>query len=734
MATVPVDDTESTYSWESPKVRESDLKRKQVARGWTLLWLAYQATGVIHGDIGTSPLYVYSSTFSSNPSREDVLGAVSLIIWTLTLMVSVKYVFIVLYADNEGEGGTFAVYTLLSRYCQIATADPRTSHLTKMERHATNELPHGNRGVRTFLEKSKIARIGLQILAVGGVSLLLADGVLTPAQSVLGAIQGIEVATPDISNSVIVGVSCGILVVLFVLQPLGIHRISSAFAPIVIIWLLFNAAFGIYNLALHDYTVLKAFSPYFAGDWFVRNGTTGWLNLGGILLAFTGVETLFADLGAFTRGAIRLSWFALAYPCLLLAYIGQGAYMLDDPSAWSNPFFKTVPPGMFYPSLVFAILAAVVASQATITGCFQLLTQIMSSSYFPQLRVKHTSDTFHGQVYIPVANWILMVGTVIVTAVYNNTTKIGHAYGACVVLVTFITTNMIALVAVTVWRIHPAIVLLVWLPFVSLDGLYLSSVLTKVPDGAWFTIMLAAVLTLLFALWRYGKESQWARESQNRIQLADLLNKPDSNGRITFTSLYGGYELANIDGFGIFFDKSGCQVPEVFEEWLKKFHAQTNVGVLVHLRALDIPRVSSDDRIEIIRTGLPNVYRVILRHGYKEHSITPDLAHLIYGEIRKAILAGANICSDPRASDSKTEGQMKDVAITQCVQTLDSAFEKQHLYIVGKQHMRVSAKSNIARRMLLETYLWIRENTRSKFERWDIPIGDVVQVGFVREI
>ena len=204
---------------------------------------------------------------------------------------------IVLRADDEGEGGTFAIYTLLARYCNLVKRDPRANNLIKIERYATNEIAPSNRGIRDWLEKSTIAHAILKILAVFGVSLIMADGILTPAQSVLGAIQGLEVVDPDITKGTIVGVSCAILIVLFLVQPLGVHRISSAFAPIVIIWLLFNASFGIYNLVVYDWRVLKAFSPFFAGDWFMRNGRQGWLDLGGILLAFTGVEALFADLG-----------------------------------------------------------------------------------------------------------------------------------------------------------------------------------------------------------------------------------------------------------------------------------------------------------------------------------------------------------------------------------------------------------------------------------------------------
>lgn len=280
-----------------------------------------------------------------------------------------------------------------------------------------------------------------------------------------------NVVNPNISTGTIIGVSCAIIIVLFMLQPLGIHRLSSTFAPIVIVWLLFNAASGIYNLATYDYSVLKAFSPYFAGAYFVRNGTSGYLSLGGTLLAFTGVEALFADLGAFSRRAVQISWLGLAYPCLLLAYVGQAACISQNQGVYSNPFFNSVPPGTFYFSLVIAILAAIVASQALITSTFQLLSQVMNASFFPHIATKHTSTKFHGQVYIPIANWLMMIGTVIVTAVYNNTTSLGNAYGVCVIFVTFITTNMVSLVAVLVWRVHPALVFAVWLPFITLDGL-----------------------------------------------------------------------------------------------------------------------------------------------------------------------------------------------------------------------------------------------------------------------
>lgn len=294
--------------------------------------------------------------------------------------------------------------------------------MVRIERHLTRDMPPAGKTARSIIERSKIAKIALKMIGVIGISMVVADSVLMPAQSVLGAIQGIRVVRPDLGTSAIVGISCAIIVMLFFIQSLGTSKIGTCFAPIVVAWLLFNLSSGIYNLAKHDHTVLRAFSPYFAFAYLIRNGTGGWKSLGGLLLAFTGVESLFADMGAFGKRAIQLSWLFLAYPCLLMTYIGQAAFISDDGSqtAYANPFFYSVPPGTFYFSLVIAILAASVGSQALITSSFQLLSQAMRLSYFPHIKMIHTSRAFHYQVYIPFANFLLMVGSIIVTAVYNN--------------------------------------------------------------------------------------------------------------------------------------------------------------------------------------------------------------------------------------------------------------------------------------------------------------------------
>ncbi|KAF2473712.1 potassium transporter [Lindgomyces ingoldianus] len=645
---------------EDLDIKDGDLKRKQIFKGWVLLWLAYQSTGVIYGDIGTSPLYVYSSTFSSEPSYTDLLDALSLIIWPITLIITVKYVCIVLCAGGEDEGRTFAMYSLLARYCNISVHDPKTRSTIKSERYDSNSLRSSNKNVRSFMEQSSLSRGTLKALAVFGVSLILADGILTPAQSVLGAIQAS-----------------------------GYSKIGNAFAPAVLIWLLSNICFGIYNLVKHDYTVLKAFSPYFARDFLAR------------------VEALFANLGAFSKRAIQLSCLCFAYPSLLLAYIGQAAFISHDPSAFSNPFFNCVPPGMFYLSL------------AMIASLSQLLSQVMNMSYFPQIKLVYTSKRSYGQSHIPVANLLLMIGTVIVTAVYNNTTSLGQAYGVCVILVTFITINIIALL----------LLITIWLPFVALDGIFLSSAITKVSDGAWFTLLLAFPLASICILWRYGKRSST---------------------------------------LGIF-DKVDDLVPTVYLEFLRKFEAQQEVHVFLHLRALSKPYVSAQDKYTIQQTSLPNCYLMTIKHGYNDRAINADLGRIIYEELREGIVQSIDIpdyYSSSITSEPSSRSQISDSAVTPArrapssphpgspstsavegtmlvneswierrLTALYAAYKHQVVYIVGKEQIRLLVdKNNLFKRAVLGSFIWSRENTRTNPAQWRLPVEKLVEVGFVKEV
>ncbi|KAF2682249.1 potassium transporter [Lentithecium fluviatile CBS 122367] len=751
---------------------EGDYKQKQIFSIGQIFVLAYQATGVIYGDIGTSPLYVYSSTFTEAPDRQNLLGALSLILWSITLMVTIKYVLIILRADNDGEGGTFSTYSLLSRYANISNRDPREATMIRMERQLTQDLGRSTKTVRSTIEKTRFFRNLLKTIGVLAVSMVMADGVLTPAQSVLGAVQGLSVVKPDITKPTIVGVTCAILILLFLLQPLGISRITIVFSPVVMLWLALNAGFGIYNLARYDYTILKAFNPYYGFDYLIRNKYEGWRSLGGILLAFTGVEALFADIGAFSRQAVQISWLGYAFPCLLLAYSGQAAFISEHPDAYSNPFYNCVPKGWLIPSLIIAIAAAIVASQAMITATFQLLAQIMKLSYFPQIKVVHTSKKYHGQLYVPAVNWLLMIGTVLVAAIYNNTTSLGNAYGVCVMFVTFFDTSMVTLVAILVWRIKPYFVLLPWATIACLDGAFLSSALVKVPDGAWFTILLATLLASIFILWRFGKEQQWFAEAEDRFPTTHFV-KTNDDGRLQLTEMYGGKNVSSIEGFGIFFDKAGETTPIVFSQFIRKLTTAPEVIVFFHLRPLEIPSVAYEDRYHVSRLAIPNCYRLVVRHGYMDEVITPDLASLIYEKVRNHIVAraldregerqpapmatGTDLgnttdltkinakldvsekteslpsSSDPSARQAPTP-TLSASSTTARLTSIERAFNHEVLYIMGKEQMKVRTGTSFVRKVLLQAFLFIRDNTRTKIASLDVDRDRVIEVGFVKDV
>jgi KUP system potassium uptake protein len=522
----------------------------------------------------------------------------------------------------------------------------------------------------------------------------------------------------------------------------------------------------------YDHAILKAFNPYYGFDYLIRNKYEGWRSLGGILLAFTGVEALFADVGAFSRQAVQISWLGYAYPCLLLAYSGQAAYISEHPDAYSNPFYNSAPSGWLIPSLVIAIAAAIVASQAMITATFQLLAQIMKLSYFPQIRVIHTSKDYHGQLYVPAVNWLLMVGTVVVAAVYNNTTSLGNAYGVCVMFVTFFDTCMVTLVAILVWRIKPYFVFLPWLTIAALDGAFLSSALVKVPDGAWFTILLATLLASIFILWRFGKEQQWFAEAEDRFPTTHFVKTVD-DGRLQLTEMFGSKKVGSIEGFGIFFDKAGETTPIVFSQFIRKLVTAPEVIVFFHLRPLEVPSVAYEDRYHVSRLAVPNCYRLVVRHGYMDEVVTPDLASLVFEKVRNHIVTraldregerqsvptatGTDLgktadlskinaklsvtekdeslpsSSDPSARQAPTP-TLSNSSTTARLTCLERAFNHEVLYIMGKEQMKVKSGTGIVRKMLLHAFLFIRENTRTKIASLDVDRDRVIEVGFVKDV
>jgi KUP system potassium uptake protein len=340
-----------------------------------------------------------------------------------------------------------------------------------------------------------------------------------------------------------------------------------------------------------------------------------------------------------------------------------------------------------------------------------------------------------------------MVGTVVVAAVYNNTTSLGNAYGVCVMFVTFFDTCMVTLVAILVWRIKPYFVFLPWLVIACMDGTFLSSALLKVPDGAWFTILLATILASVFILWRFGKEQQWFAEAEDRFPTTHFVKTNDA-GDLQLTEMFGGKVLSRAQGFGIFFDKAGETTPIIFSQFIRKLVTAPEVVVFFHLRPLDQPSVLPSDRYHVTRLAMTNCYRLVVRHGYMDEVITPDLAALIYDQIHKHIVSRALDREGENSSSSGTESKAPIVtgdftpsirapstgSTSSRLEALERAFNHEVLYIIGKEQMRVKRGTNLLRRAVLETFLILRDNTRAKIASLKVPMDKVIEIGFVKEV
>lgn len=400
----------------------------------------------------------------------------------------------------------------------------------------------------------------------------------------------------------------------------------------------------------------------------------------------------------------------------------------------------------------------------------------MKLSYFPQIQVKHTSKVYYGNFYIPVVNWLLMIGAVLVAAIYNNTSSLGAAYGVCVMFVTLFDTILVTIIAVLVWRIKPYYIFLPLVAIACVDGTYLSSALVKVPGGGWFTILIACLLACVFILWRFGKEQQWNSEAEDRFQTTHFV-KTNENGKLELTERFGGRELSSMGGVGIFFDKEGDTTPIVFSQFIRKLVTAPEVMVFFHLRPQQKPTVPIDMRYSVTRLAIPNCYRLVVDHGYKDEVFTPDLTALIYDHVRTHIVTRAadrkrssaappskrrssgilkNSSSAAQSDVSAPATDVEDVSLSverarkRARQTsshslatsstaarldaLDRAFKDEVLYIIGKEQMRVKEGTNIARSVLLKAFILLRDNTRAKVQSLSVPIDKVIEVGFVKEV
>ncbi|KAL8134476.1 hypothetical protein AgCh_009486 [Apium graveolens] len=577
------------------------------------LMLAYQSLGVVYGDLSTSPLYVYRSTFTgklhTHQNPDAIFGAFSLIFWTLTLIPLLKYVIIVLSSDDNGEGGTFALYSLLCRHAKFSLLPNQQAadeELSAYKYGPPGQYPSSS-PLKRFIEKHRKSRIALLIVVLLGACMVIGDGVLTPVISVLSSVSGLEAASNFTQGEVLL-IACVILVSLFALQHAGTHRLAFAFAPIVLIWLVSIFSIGLYNIIHWNPKIVSAISPHYIITFFKETGTDGWISLGGILLSITGTEAMFADLGHFTAMSIRLAFITVVYPCLIVQYMGQAAFLSKNISSIPNSFYDSIPDPVFWPVFIIATLAAIVASQAIITATFSIVKQCHALGCFPRIKVVHTSKHIFGQIYIPEINWILMILTLAVAVGFQDTTLIGNAYGLACMTVMFITTFLMALVIIFVWQrsIFMASAFLIFFWFI--EGIYLSSAIIKIPQGGWISLLLSCIFLFVMFVWHYGTRRKYNFDLHNKVSLKWLLGLGPSLG------------IVRVPGIGLVYSELATGVPAIFSHFVTNLPAFHNVLVFVCVKSVPVPFVSPEERFLIGRI-CPRpyrMYRCIVRYGYKD--------------------------------------------------------------------------------------------------------------------
>ncbi|KAE8659447.1 Potassium transporter 11 [Hibiscus syriacus] len=591
--------------------RLRNMYKEKKSSALLLLRLAFQSLGVVYGDLGTSPLYVFYNTFPGKiEDPEDVIGALSLIIYSLTLIPLLKYVFVVCKANDNGQGGTFALYSLLCRHANIKTIpnQHRTDEeLTTYSRSTFHEQSFAAKTKR-WLERHVFRKNALLILVLVGTCMVIGDGILTPAISVLSAAGGIKVNHPQMSNGVVVVVAVVILVGLFSMQHYGTDKVSWLFAPIVLIWFLVIGGIGIFNIWKYDSSVLKAFSPIYIYRYFKRGGKDRWTSLGGIMLSITGTEALFADLSHFPVSAVQLAFTAVVFPCLLLAYSGQAAYLMSNRDHVVDAFYRSIPDSIYWPVFVIATAAAIVASQATITATFSIIKQSLALGCFPRVKVVHTSKKFLGQIYVPDINWILMILCIAVTAGFKNQSQIGNAYGTAVVIVMLVTTLLMTLIMILVWRCHWILVLLFTGLSLVVECIYFSAVLFKVDQGGWVPLVIAAAFLLIMYVWHYGTLKRYEFEMHSKVSMAWILGLGPSLG------------LVRVPGIGLVYTELASGVPHIFSHFITNLPAIHSAVVFVCVKYLPVYTVPEEERFLVKRIGPKNfhMFRCVARYGYKD--------------------------------------------------------------------------------------------------------------------
>lgn len=573
-------------SGTQPALTETATLESRHDSGRYLGVLCLGALGVVFGDIGTSPLYALRECFFGEHAmavtRANVLGVLSLVFWALVLVISVKYLAVVLRADNRGEGGILVLVSLLKG------------------------PPEG----------AKVSGKRYAYLACGlfGAALLYGDGIITPAITVLSAVEGLKVAT-NVFEPWILPIAAAVLVGLFVLQKRGTAGIGALFGPVMLVWFAVLAVLGAWQITRVP-GVLLAVSPHHALRFFAEHGTAGFLILGSVFLVVTGGEALYADMGHFGARPIRITWFALVLPALLLNYFGQGALLLTDPRASDNPVFKMGPGWSLYPMVVLATMASVIASQAVISGAFSLTRQAIQLGYMPRLRIDHTSAKEIGQIYLPTINWLLMVACIWLVFEFGSSSRLAAAYGVAVTSTMVITTILIAVIARESWGVKAWVAYLLAGLFLVVDLAFFGANIVKIGHGGWFPLFVAALVMVVMTTWKRGREI-----------LADRLRESTLPEKLFLEDVEKRDPL-RVPGTAVFMDRTGEGVPPSILHNLKHNKVIHERVVFVTVVTDEVPHVRRRDRIKVRKLGR-GFWRATIHYGFMQDPNVPQALRLL---------------------------------------------------------------------------------------------------------
>jgi len=540
--------------------------------------LAFGALGVVFGDIGTSPLYtlqeIFSSDYGLQVSRASVFGVLSLVFWALLLVVTVKYVIFVMRADNKGEGGIMALMALAQ--------------------HSVRGLPK--------------LRWLVAVVAIFGAALFYGDGVITPAISVLSAVEGVKVAAPALTRWV-VPISVVVLLALFLLQRFGTARVGGVFAPVMCVWFAVIALLGL-HMIVRAPEILQALNPYYAVRFFHSHGIAAFLALGGVVLAVTGTEALYADMGHFGKKPIRIAWSFFVFPALLCNYFGQGALMLRHPEASANPFYLLVPHALLVPMIVLAAVATVIASQAVISGAYSMTREAVQLCFSPRMRVVHTSSRMSGQIFVPWINGMLLVLVLAAVIGFRSSANLGAAYGIAVTGTMVTTTLLALLVALRLWHWKWPAVIALGVPLLIIDCAFFGANLLKVEHGGWFPLALGLLVFTVMTTWRRGRELVLRQLKHGGIALAP------------FVESIAEHPPARVPGTAVFMTANLGAVPHAMLHSLKHFKVLHERNVLLSVETLEAPYADPAERIDLRDVG-HSFYTLMLRFGFMEDPDVP---------------------------------------------------------------------------------------------------------------